>query len=370
MFWFFYLFKNFYFVSDVAVDETRDTSKDENSKTESHTNEQIMKSDRLSDCKVIENACEEHVNHQRENVENERHEVKTLYRPHEIVQEKDNKMETRTVSPPRVNEERTTKSVQSENSERDSRIESPTSSKSPGSPIISRQPASSNSYLSKDFSSPPNVTIVQPSVSHSMFPFFYPYSSTSSGMPYSINPMLLPGNPSLPPGLQLPFIATSRHSEMGHLSPSHSHAHALSTLNQLTLQSHMLSQSYSSLNSDLGGNSSVSPNQISNTTVGSIFPSRTNPRYSPYSLPSSKTFVPSTSPISASGNPLRNEPEVSGISRPSPIRPRSPLGHHLPFPGLSNSTNPNNELRHMERMLNVLDRKRVEVHERTMADVH
>jgi hypothetical protein len=32
---------NFYFVSDVAVDETRDTSKDENSKTESHTNEQI-----------------------------------------------------------------------------------------------------------------------------------------------------------------------------------------------------------------------------------------------------------------------------------------------------------------------------------------
>jgi hypothetical protein len=62
--------------------------------------------------------------HQRENVENERHEVNTLYRPHEIVQEKDNKMETRTVSPPRVNEERTTKSVQSENSERDSRIES------------------------------------------------------------------------------------------------------------------------------------------------------------------------------------------------------------------------------------------------------
>jgi hypothetical protein len=64
LFWFFYLFKNFYFVSDVAVDETRDTSKDENSKTESHTNEQIMKSDRLSDSKVIENACEEHVNHQ------------------------------------------------------------------------------------------------------------------------------------------------------------------------------------------------------------------------------------------------------------------------------------------------------------------
>jgi hypothetical protein len=75
---------NFYFVSDVAVDETRDTSKDENSKTESHTNEQIMKSDRLSDCKVIENAREEHVKHQRENVENERHEVNTLYRPHEI----------------------------------------------------------------------------------------------------------------------------------------------------------------------------------------------------------------------------------------------------------------------------------------------
>ncbi|XP_071180450.1 T-box transcription factor TBX2b-like isoform X3 [Mytilus edulis] len=296
--------------------------------------------------------------------------TKALYRPHELVDHgRENPTSSRTVSPS-MSVERTSKSIPSDNSETDSKIDSPTKSRSPNSPVVSRHHGSSHNFLSKDFSSPPNVTIVQPSASHSMFPFFYPYSSSSSGMPYSLSPMLLPGNPSLPPGLQLPFIPTSRHSEMGHLSPSHSHAHALSTLNQLTLQNHMLSQSYSSLNSELNGGGALSPNQVSNTNVGPIFPSRTSPRYSPYSLQSSKTFVPSTSPISGSGSQLRNEAEGCGISRPSPIRPRSPQGHRMPYQGMSSSSNPNNELRHMERMLNVLDRKRMESHERSMADVH
>lgn len=303
---------------------------------------------------------------EREKHEIEKREPKALYRPHELG-DRGKEFPKIQLPSPTMDKVLDSRNSHSDTSDNDSRIESPERSKSPASPAVTRHMGSSHSFLSKDFSSPPNVTIVQPSPSHSMFPFFYPYSSSSSGLhPYQLNPMLLPGNPSLPPGLQLPFIPSSRHSEMGHLSPSHSHA--LSTLNQLTLQNHMLSQSYSSLSSELSGNSSVSPTQ--NTTVGPIFPSRTSPRYSPYSLQSSKSFVQSTSP--GSGNGSRNEQEAVGISRPSPIRPRSPLTHQIPFSSLQNSTNPNNELRHMERMLNVLDRKRLDAQERerAMSDVH
>lgn len=314
-----------------------------------------------TDNKKSENEMREHsVICVQEKLESEKREPKALYRPHELG-DRGREVPKIKVPSPALDRSLETRNNHSDTSDNDSR-DSPERSKSPTSPIVSRHMASSHSFLSKDFSSPPNVTIVQPSPSHSMFPFFYPYSSSSSGLhPYQLNPMLLPGNPSLPPGLQIPFIPSTRHSEMGHLSPSHSHA--LSTLNQLTLQNHMLSQSYSSLSSELSGGNSVSPT----STVGPIFPSRSSPRYSPYSL-QSKSFVQSTSPVSGTGS--RTEQDGVGISRPSPIRPRSPHTHPIPFGSLQNSSNPNSELRHMERMLNVLDRKRLDAHERTLSDVH
>ena len=233
-----------------------------------------------------------------------------------------------------------------------SRSVSPKSSGS-RSPEHSRSPIYGRTF-SKDVTSPPNVTVVQPSVSHPIFPYLYPYTTSSSSFPYPVSSMLLSGSSSLSQGLQMPFLPTSGHSELGHLPPSH--AHALSSLSHFSLPGHPLMQpNYSSLSSSLSARNPPSPTQVPGPSVGPIFPPRPNPRYSPYALSMSKSPSESSS-TSAREIGMNSPPTNSGISRPSPIRPRSPLGRHL-SPG-SLSSNPNNELKSMELMLNGLDGKK------------
>ncbi|KAJ8312806.1 hypothetical protein KUTeg_010179 [Tegillarca granosa] len=217
--------------------------------------------------------------------------------------------------------------------------------------------------VSKDHTSPPNVTVVQPSVSHPMFPYLYPYHTTSSGLPYPMSHMLLPGSTGLPHGLQLPFL-TSGHSDIGHLPPSH--PHALSSLGQLPLPGHhLLQSSYSSLNPHLSGNSSVSPTQLSGSSVGPVFPSRSSPRFSPYSLPLTKsTALTSTSPVTSSGLHIDSPTNQSSQSPPlsihrvkqvSPYRGHSPLPAHMS--PISSSLKPKSQIKSIEQMLNGLERK-------------
>ncbi|XP_048740333.2 T-box transcription factor TBX2-A-like isoform X2 [Ostrea edulis] len=223
------------------------------------------------------------------------------------------------------------------------------------SPELDRSPGCR--MFSKEHSSPPNVTVVQPSVTHPMFPYLYPYTSSASTFPYPMSHMLFSGNSSLPQGLQMPFLSTSGHSDLSHIP-----AHALSSLNQFSLQSHLMQSNYSSLSSSLSSRNPASPTApIPNSPLGPIFPSRSNQRFSPYSFSLSKSHGDISPNTRDSGIKSSSPPSYGGITRPSPIRPRSPLSHHLS--PVTARSKPHSELRSMEQMLNGLDRKKALHHE-------
>ena len=202
----------------------------------------------------------------------------------------------------------------------------------------------SSRLLMKEHTSPPNVTVVQPSVTHPMFPYFYPhgYPSTTSSIPYHM--LLNQGSSSLAAhGLYLP----SSHGDLNHLSPTH----GLSAFGQLSMPGHPL---YPNLSPTFTSSSS-------NSHLGPLFASRSNNRFSPYSFPMTKTtMATSTSPLSSSGFNMGSRsptspttaPSSLNLSRPSPVRSRSPVSN------TTTSTNPNSELKSIERMLSGLDRKR------------
>lgn len=199
--------------------------------------------------------------------------------------------------------------------------------------------------LMKEHTSPPNVTVVQPSVTHPMFPYFYPhgYPSTTSSIPYHM--LLNQSSSSLAAhGLYLP----SSHGDLNHLSPTH----GLSAFGQIPMPGHPL---YPNLSPTFSSSSS------SGSHLGPLFASRSNNRFSPYSFPMTKTtMATSSSPLSSSGfnigsrsptSPTATQSSLGSLSRPSPVRSRSPI-HSAP------ASNPNSELKSIERMLSGLDRKR------------
>ncbi|KAL5017210.1 hypothetical protein ScPMuIL_006799 [Solemya velum] len=220
----------------------------------------------------------------------------------------------------------------------------------------------------KEHLSPPNVTVIQPSVTHPMFPYLYPgtgmYPATTSTLPYSMGHMLLnSGSSSLAHSLSMQFLNNSGHSEMG-LPPTHPHALSFS---QLSIPSHhLLQQSYSGLTSGLGNSGPVSLSQLSGSHIGPILGSRASSRFSPYSLPLTKTtMVTTTSPLPSTGLQMDSRADISpspstslsSISRTSPMRSRSPVSHHT-SPVSHISSNPNSELKSIERMLSGLERRK------------
>ena len=203
-------------------------------------------------------------------------------------------------------------------------------------------------HFNKDHSSPPNVTVVQPSAPHSMFPFLYPYVSSASGLPYPMG-HLFSGSSSLPHGF--PFLPSAPHTDLSHLQQQ-SAAHVMSSLSQFPVPGHPLLQSpYSSLAPQMNSDSAISPQ--SSPSMGPMFHSRSSPRFTPYSIPLSKTTSPVTSSSIGSNEPI--SPVRSGITRPSPIRPRSPI---MSIPHPSRHLKPTNEIKSIERLLNGLESKR------------
>nr|XP_022338947.1 T-box transcription factor TBX2-like isoform X3 [Crassostrea virginica]XP_022338948.1 T-box transcription factor TBX2-like isoform X3 [Crassostrea virginica] len=241
-----------------------------------------------------------------------------------------------------------------ESKHHDTGSDSPRSSER-SSPERDRSPGCSRLF-SKEHSSPPNVTVVQPSVTHPMFPYLYPYTSSASTFPYPMSHMLFSGSSSLSQGLQMPFLSTSGHSDFSHIP-----AHALSSLNQFSLQNHLMQSNYSSLSSSLAGRNPTSPTAPIPNSLGPIFPSRSNHRFSPYSYSLSKSHGDISPSSSDSGIKSSSPPSFAGITRPSPIRPRSPLSHHMT--PMAAHSKPHSELRSMEQMLNGLDRKKAVHHE-------
>ena len=209
-----------------------------------------------------------------------------------------------------------------------------------------RSECDSSRLLLKEHTSPPNVTVVQPSVTHPMFPYFYHhgYPNTTSSLSYH---MLL-NQASSAHGLT--YLPNS--SDLNHLSPTH----GLSAFGPIP--GHPL---YPNLSPTFSKESTQSLSQFSGSHLGPLFASRSNNRFTPYSFPMTKTtMATSTSPMSSGFNlgsrsetsPTPSSASLSSLNRSPPIRSRSPPMH------LSPPINPNSELKSIERMLSGLERRR------------
>ncbi|GAB1604546.1 T-box transcription factor TBX2-like isoform X1 [Argonauta hians] len=263
----------------------------------------------------------------------------------------------------------------------------PVSALSPGSDI-----GSSPTRMDKEQRSPPNVTVIQPSVSHPMFSYLYPptgvYPTHSGALPY-VGHMLFNSNNSFHhSSLPMQFMSSSSPGDLSHLSSTHAH-HASSNI---MLNAHMplhgtplLPHTYSLTSSLTGGGIPSGLSPLAGPHLGSLLSSRTNHRFSPYSVPLTKTtMVTNTSPLAASElhsvsrldsdsssiTPVCTAPSASGLpspprGSPSSLRSRSPT--QIPTSSSSSSssssavagpaTNQGSELRNIERMLNGLDKK-------------
>ncbi|XP_050411367.1 T-box transcription factor TBX2 isoform X3 [Patella vulgata] len=221
--------------------------------------------------------------------------------------------------------------------------------------------------LGKD-SSPPNVTVLQPSVTHPMFPYLCPpgtvFPGSTGALSFHLNPALFSSS-SFPHGpLSVPLLSGSS-PELSHLPPAHLHHSNTGPMlgsHSLLSNSHLINQSYQALNSSL----SSSMSHISGShPLGPMFSPRSAPhRFNPYTVPLTKTtMVTTASPLTVPGihygladsirstsalSPSTNEEHVSSRHHKSPL-PAHRQGNTNP--------NPNHELKSIERMLNGLDRK-------------
>ena len=221
------------------------------------------------------------------------------------------------------------------------------------SPEISR--ISPIDSLTKEPTKAPNVTVMQPSATHAMFPFMYPsgglFSSTSS-IPFPLGHMFSP-----PYSSQFPFLNSSQ-SDINNLPPSHPLSLSVNPLSQHSQS--LLQPAYSTgSGSSLTGSSSLSPPHAQGSQLGPMFSSRTSPRYTPYSLPTTKHSE--HSPVGSAGLPLGGasdniSPRLNGFGHHSPQN-RSPVSLNIPLSYDNHSKS--NELRNMERMLSGLDRQKI-----------
>ncbi|XP_041378334.1 optomotor-blind protein-like [Gigantopelta aegis] len=213
-------------------------------------------------------------------------------------------------------------------------------------------------YFFKEHRSPPNVTVIHPSASHPMFSYFCPPGGlcppSTASLPFPINPSIFSHIPSsLLPGSS---------PNMSHLASPHLH-HGPGSAALLGAQGLFpnLPQSYSSMNHSLGMPVSSLSHLHGSHQVNFLFASRSGQRYSPYSLPVTKTTAATPNNTLAGmhlglndGNRSLTSTMHGGSSSSStpPHHRKSPL-----FGVTSASGNPNNELKSMERMLNGLDGK-------------
>ena len=210
----------------------------------------------------------------------------------------------------------------------------------------------------KEHGSPPNVTVVQPSVTHPMFSYLYHsgglYPGSSHGLSLHMGQMF--PHSSLP----LPFVPTSLSSDLGHLP--HGGAAGLSLAHQMVLNGQflgghpLLHQSYAAAalnHMESGGNS----HPLSSAGhMGPLFGSRSSHRFTPYTLPLTKTtMVTTTTPLPATGVSTTSSSEPTSPRISSPVSPRAASPNRA-SPVHSNAS-ATSQLKNIERMVNGLERQ-------------
>lgn len=232
------------------------------------------------------------------------------------------------------------------------RIKDGEGSKSSPPPLLSDSAKSSKDH----HTSPPNVTVIQPSASHPMFSYLYPpglYPTASHPMSVHMGHLLN--------GLSMhhPYFSSATsavHSDLSHLSPD---AMAALTPNmvlngQFAVAGHpLLSQGYPGL--EPGTSTHGAYGHLGHLSPG--FSARHSHRYSPYSLPSlTKTTMTTSAPLAATG--LLSRSEGNQLTSTSALRnsPRA-ASPHSPRKTEHTVTSPASELKSIERMVNGLERR-------------
>ena len=258
---------------------------------------------------------------------------------------------------------------------------------------VERPRSSGPSPHSKDTAatSPPNVTVIQPSVNHPMFSYLYnPASMYASGvhppsLPLSMGHMLFnSAHHSLPFSMPSDLshlqgsaaiaaqAASGLHPGLlnGSLQALHQHQAALwaAAQNYPGASAHG-AFSHTSPESPPSGSSSHLPGASGSHHLGPLFQPRPTHRYSPYGLPLTKTTMATTSaPLPATGSPHTSHSDASMTSPGHRSHGgHSPGGHSPngsrspPTPAHSNGTprtsQATSELKNIERMVNGLEQQ-------------
>lgn len=280
----------------------------------------------------------------------------------------------------------------------------PSRAVSPAVPLESPRkdrPLSGGGAGGKDSLTPPNVTVIQPSVSHPMFSYLYhPAASMyASGSPHSL-PLsmghMLFNSGVTPPG-SLPFaVPSTLAAELGHLQGSAAIAaqaaaglHPMLNGQLQALAGHhqalwAAAQNYPGASHGAFSHTSSEGSPSAGSSTGHlpgthhltpIFAPRATHRFSPYSLPLTKTTMATTSaPLVATGgggvsssSPVRSQSEHSvtspgrsrGVPSPTPHSPSrgSPGATPTHQSNTSSSQQATSELKNIERMVNGLERQ-------------
>ncbi|XP_013379453.1 T-box protein 2 isoform X2 [Lingula anatina] len=210
--------------------------------------------------------------------------------------------------------------------------------------------------------SPPNVTVIQPSASHPMFSYLYPpglYPNMTHHMPFHMGHLL--NGATAPHGLSLMPSSSVPGDLAGHLPHDAAQAglsHLTSNLvlsGQFTMAGHPMLQQYGLSDSHPASGAYL------HSHLGSLFSSRAGHRFTPYTLPVTKTTMSTTSsPLTAAGLLCGDAfPHTGGRQSNSSPRSASPVS---PRRHPSTGNTPANELKSIERMVNGLNRRPEAMH--------
>ncbi len=255
----------------------------------------------------------------------------------------------------------------------------------------SSSPNPSDDSKSKEHTSPPNVTVIQPSVNHPMFSYLYHpgaaglYSGGSPSIPFHMGHMFMGGNMSSSSGLSLPFGPPTTLADLSHISSSAAAAAAAAaglsgvSANMVLNSQLALAAGHPMWPPGYFGHpatmeSSVGAHLPSASHMGSLFAPRATHRYSPYQLPLTKTTMVTTSaPLPATGvtSPLMTSADLRTCS-PSPVKshpPTSPSSRSSPPTTIlsQNNASATSELKNIERMVNGLERQQEQLAAESLA---
>lgn len=220
--------------------------------------------------------------------------------------------------------------------------------------------------------SPPNVTVVQPTVTHPMFSYLYHPGGLFSGnsLPLHMGHMLFGGgNNSVGPGSNIPlgFLPST---DLSHLPQSAAQAAGFS----MSAHNMVLNGQFAALGHPFWhpgyaaafGHSAAAGLDGMPTSHpslhGALSAARTlsNSRYSPYSLPSTTktTMVTTATPLAVSGvtSPLRTSSPITSPTSHRSISPGSPRPTSSKSSSVSTSAAAS-ELKSIERMVNGLEKQ-------------